>query len=458
MEETLRELRGKRVLFVGQTRTMSEEDIALFLDRIGAERAQNMEEEGIGMVVLGRLVNPLEEAFADEREKDGIPVVSLEMVERHYARTIEPATLLGSLALFANRERIVNLLHNPAIDDELFCDILALYDWQDVGVFESDENRDVAGTIVKRFYPEIDKNHNIQYSPVGPFLVAAQSDVAPLLEAMAGMPDYAITQRSQDPWMPRTLHEALLGNPHLPLRTLEKFLKSDDLRLEGLAAAHPALPRAEQKRLVERQECWIHEGLARNPNLDPALHMRLLKSDNPQVRRTFLRAQRLDDETIERILAEGSPEDRRALGANIHLDEEQVARLLEHGDETVAEALAANPSLSPHHYEMLAGEGDTALLRVLAGNPAVPSALLERLTRVRDKALYRRLAANPSMPSSRLRQFAKIKDREIQAALAANPSTPIEILLGFQTDGELNQILKRNEAFGDYIRQNLGMA
>ena len=456
LEEIADDLKGKKVLFLGQTRTMSDEDIALFLDQVGAERAESMEDEGIGLVVLGRLINPVEEAWSDEQERKGVPVVSLEALERHYVATIDPDTLLGSLALFANRERILNLLHNKTLPDDLFCEILRHYDWQGLGPFETDENRDVAGSIVSRFYPEVEKNHNIQYSPVGPFLVAASADNPKLLEAMSEIPDYEITQRNQDVWMPRTLHESLLINPRLPVKVLDKFLAIKDLRKEGFVAAHPNLPEAHQKRLMERNECWIHEGLAKNPNLTHELHDALLRSENPKVRHAFLQGQRLSDDVVDAAM-KGEEGDRRSLGSNEKLSAEQAMRLARSDDDVVLVALAANEALSPEVYEMLETTKRPEVLRALAANPAVPPEMLGCLTRVRDKEIYVNLAANPATPIGHLRNFAKIKDKDIAKALASNPSTPIEILLSYQMDSELNQILKRNEAFGEYIKQNLGM-
>jgi hypothetical protein len=456
LEEIVPTLAGKKVLFLGKTRTMSDEDIALFLEQVKAQRAENEEDGPIGLIVLGRLLNPLEEAYSDARYKEGVPVVDLEKLERYYAAHIDPDALLGSLALFANQERIINLLHNTAIGDALFCEILQRYDWQGAGPFETDENRDVAGTLVARFYPDIEKNHNIQYSPVGPFLVAAQSDFAPLLEAMAQIPDYEVTQRSQDPWMPRTLHESLLINPHLPVEVLEALMRGD-VRRQGFAAAHPGLPADRQRALAQSGERWILEGLARHPNLDATLRDALLENDEPSVRLAALRYQPLDETMVETILDRGDDEELSALGMNERLTEALAMRLAESGNETVRRALAANDNLTPKVYEALEATKDPDVLRNLAANDAVDAKLLERLTRIRDKSVFVALAGNPSMPPARLKQFAAIKDRDIHKALAANPATPIEILLGYQTDGELNQILKRNEAYGEYIRQTLGM-
>ena len=457
LNEIVPRLQGKKVLFLGKTKTMSDEDIALFLEQSGAQKAADEKDEPIAMIVLGRLINPLEEAYSDARRKEGVPVVDLERLESYYASHIDPEALLGSLALFPNRERIINLLHNTAIGDELFCEILRFYDWQETGPFESDENRDVAGTLVARFYPEIEKNHNIQYSPVGPFLVAAQSDNAKLLEAMAEIPDYEITQRSMDAWMPRSLHESLLINPELPAHLLAHFLEEGDLRKTGLVAAHPNLPEDLQERLAEKEESWILEGLARNPNLSLALHDKLMRSGYPNVRHAFLRYQRLSDEMVDEVLRNGDLEEVAALGGNERLEEAMTLRLIEKGNGALLAALASNENLTAAAYEALEATKDKEVLRKLAGNPAVDAGLLARLTRIRDKDIYIALAGNPSVPENHLRNFARIKEKEIHKALASNPSTPIEILLSYQTDGELNQMLKRNEAFGEYIKQNLGM-
>jgi len=449
-------LQGKKILFLGQSRTMSEEDIELFLDQVGAEKAKDETDEPIALIVLGRLINPYEEAYSDEKEKAGVPVITLEELEKYYASYIDPDALLGSLTLFANRERIINLLHNRAISDDLFCDILKLYDWEGQAPFETDENRDVAGTIVARFYPDIERNHNIQYSPVGPFLVAAQCENAKLLEAMVLIPDYEITQRSQDIWMPRTLHESLLINPNLPASLLEQFWQTGDLRKQGFVALHPTLPESRQSELIKSKECWIHEGLAKNPNLSQNLYNKFLNSTNEVVKNAFLQSQPLSLDTIETIVNEGDEKSLEAIGSNPYLDETVAIKLIKSGNETLISSLASNRSLSENAYEAIEATKNVSILRKLAANPSVPSKLLERLTRIRDKDIYAALAANPSTPQTHLRNFSKIRDKDIRISLASNPSTPIEILLSYQTDADLANILKRNEAFGEYIKQNIG--
>jgi hypothetical protein len=456
LTQTVAQAAGKKILFLGKTKTMSEEDIDLFLDQVGAKRAADERDEPIAMIVLGRLVNPVESEYADTKEKEGFPVVELERLENYYAGHIDRDALLGSLKLFSNRARIINLLHNRAIEDSLYCELLKLYDWEGKGPFETDENRDVAGTMVARFYPDIERNHNIQYSPVGPFLVAAQSGFFPLLEAMAQIPDYEITQRSQDVWMPRTLHEALLLNPSLPARVVEGFWESGNLRKMGFAARHPNFSEPMQKKALERSECWIHEGVARNENLSKDLFERLMKSDNAIVKNAFLQSQPLAKAMVLEALAEADAKRVAAIGSNRHLDEETLEAFLASEDETLLSALASNEALQPPIYERLEKMGSVTVKRSLAGNPSVPSEILERLTRVRDKAIFVALAANPSTPQRQLENFSKIRDKEIMEALASNSSTPIEILLGYQTNADLANILKRNEAFGDYIKQNIG--
>ena len=449
-------LKDKKILFLGQSRTMSKEDIELFLEQIGAKRAEDETDEPIALIVLGRLINPYEEAYSDEKKRAGVFVVTLEDVEKYYAYYIDPDALLGSLRLFANRERIINLLRNRAISDDLFCDILKLYDWEDKTPFETDENRDVAGMIVARFYPNIERNHNIQYSPIGPFLVASQCENIKLLEAMSLISDYEITQRSQDIWMPRTLHEAILINSNLPTPLLEKFWQTNSLRKQGFVAMHPNLPKSRQDDLINSKECWILEGLARNPNLSQNLYDKFLNSTNRVIKNAFLQNQPLNWDIIKSVIKEGDEKSLEAIGLNPHLNEEVAIGLINLGNETLISFLASNSSLSKNAYEAIELTKNVSILRRLAANPSAPSELLERLTRIRDKDIYVALAANPTTPKTLLRNFSKIKDEDIRISLASNPSTPIEILLSYQTDANLANILKRNEAFTDYIKQNIG--
>ncbi len=456
IEKIVDKLAGKSVLFVGKTKTMSREDIELFLEQSGAVRADDESDESIGMIVFGRLVNPVEEAMCDSMEKKGIPVVSIEELERYYAATIDRDALLGSLTLFRNKERIINLLNNRAIPDRLYCEILKLYDWEGKGPFETDENRDVAGSLVARYYPDINSNHNIQYSPLGPFLVAAQCDDEKLLEAMAMIPDYEISQRSVDVWMPRTLHESLLINPAIPESLLKKYAGSMIERERAFAAMHEKLPTELQHRLYDNGSELVLEALAKNPSLDPSLHERLLKSGIEAVRLSFLKSQPLSDRILDDI-QEYDEDTLRAIGKNRHLSEENALKLIRSGKSSLLESLAENERVSPAVYEALYAKKEMAIYRKLATNEAVGEDILQKLLRIRDKEVYIGLAANPSMPQVHLKNFSKIRDRGIMAALASNPSTPIDILLGYQTDSELNTIVKRNEAFGAYIKHNIGM-
>ncbi|BBG66678.1 leucine rich repeat variant [Hydrogenimonas sp.] len=455
IERLVEAARGKKILFVGRSNRMGDDDIELFLDQAGAQRAEDEKDAPLGMVVTGRLLNPIEEQMCDDLARNGIAVTDIGKIEEYYAAKIDREALIGSLKLFRNRERIINLLHNPHIGDDLFCEILKLYDWEGRGPFEGDENRDVAGTIVARFYPEIERNHNIQYSPVGPFLVAAQCENRMLLEAMILIPDYEITQRSGDMWLPATLHEALLVNPNLPVETLLRFCDSDEERKRAFAAMHPSLPHSVQERLAESSTAAVLEGLARNPSLSGSLREKLRNSEHRSVRIAFLSHQPVEESILENIESMDE-ESCRAVGRNGRLSEETALGMVRAGKRALQEELASNTSLTGPVYEALFGLQNPEIRRRLASNESVPVEILERLVRIREKEIFVALASNPSMPERYLRSFSKIRERDVAAALASNPSTPIEILLGYQTDAELSNILKRNEAFSDYIRRNIG--
>ena len=447
-------VKDRKILFVGKTKTMSPEDIELFLQQCGAEAASDENDPALGIIVQGRLLNPVEEQMCDDLEKSGVSVVGVESVEAYYAANIEREALLGSLMLFRNRSRIINLLHNGYLEDDLFCEILKLYDWEGRGPFESDENRDVAGAMVARFYPEIERNHNIQYSPVGPFLVAAHSGNEKLIEAISTIPDYEITQRSADRWMPATLHESLLLNPALGSEVLERFCESKDDRKRAFAAMHPSLSPRWQRRFADCGSRQILEALARNSGLIDELRERLLESDYEEVRLAFLAHQ--PPGSVPDRLDELDEKSQRAVGGNVRLDEESALKLVKSGLKPLLEEMASNETLTDTVYRELYDLDDLGIRRRLAANRSVCGEILQGMTRIRDKEIFVALASNPSMPENQLRNFSKIRDRDVMAALASNPSTPIEILLGYQTDAELSNILKRNEAFTEYIKRNIG--
>lgn len=217
---------------------------------------------------------------------------------------------------------------------------------------------------------------------------------------------------------------------------------------------HPALSANRQRQFAESGSRQILEGLARNMSLLDELYERLLESEYGEVRLAFL-AHQPPGSILER-LDELDEESQRAVGRNVRLDEDSAPKLVKSGLKPILEEMASNETLTDAVYRELYDLDDLCIRRRLAANRSVCGEILQSMTRIRDKEVFVALASNPSMPENHLQNFSKIRDRDVMAALASNPSTPIEILLGYQTDAELSNILKRNEAFTEYIKRNIG--
>lgn len=444
---------GGNAYLYGRTKKLSPEDIDLFFEQVGMGIAETLD-DSVTLIVRGRLMNPIEEEEADEAERNGMQSIEIAELEAAFAAQVDADSLLGSLKLFADQERIVNLLHNEALPDDLFCAILGLFDWQEKAPFEIDANRDISACIINRFYEDAKRNHNIAHASVGLALVAAQAENPKILSILARMPDMELSKRSMDVWTPRTLHEALLINPHLAAEDVVRFAKSDDLRLQGFAAAHGNLPLSWQEKLSQSRACWVHEGLSCNPALSPSLTGILLASDNPKVRASTLEHQPLPAETVLPLVTQLNATEAAALGRNLCLGQALYAELIAMGNIVLNAALAGNEKLSKACLKQLGAVQDRTVEKRLACNPNVDRETLEKFYKTVE--LHESLAANPSLPEPMARALFSEGRETVLRFLAANPATPLDLLQQLQIYPHLHEIVKRNPTFGRNIQRNIG--
>ena len=67
------------------------------------------------------------------------------------------------------------------------------------------------------------------------------------------------------------------------------------------------------------------------------------------------------------------------------------------------------------------------------------------------------LANNTACKKSVLSELSLLNDKYINEALCANISTPINILLQYQYDGGLKNIISNNDSFREFTRKMVGM-
>jgi hypothetical protein len=441
----LRTFTHKRILLFGSPRAFGREEFDRLLRTADITLADTYD-TGVDAVIEGQLIDPLEQEALDRLyETHKLVPVSIDVFEKTLCSQLDPDRIVMSLKLTRDRERLRAFLQNPHIENAFFLKLLQLYDWQGEGFFDTDENRDVTAALIVRYFENIERNHNVQYSTLGLMHLVRQQRRPRLIRLIGNLPPLRKALSSADRQM-RAVLEALALHPDADEAMLKHFIRQGDDALRALIAGRPGLDAALQHELGAMHRALIDTALAANPDLDDALAERLFADDT--LAETGYACIALDEKRFEKGLVRHA----RSLAANPALTLPLQQRLFDTGDETVRTALAANPTLLID--EALLQTGSAAVLRALAANPALSQT---RLTALAGMGCDAALAANPASPQPLLEQLYGTGDAEVLAALAANPATPIAILQQLQLDGRFERAVRSNASFGNFIkRENIG--
>lgn len=407
------ELSGKTILLLGKTKALNaaEFETLLKLHAIGCVRHY---EEGISLIVEGRMMNPIEQNESERLyEEQAAPIVPVEGLEEWLCRSIEPNRLLMSLKLSRDQERLVDFVKNPYITDEFFYKLLRLYDWQDEGLFDNDRNRDVTAAIIGRFYKDLERNHNVQYAMSGLAHLIERYGSRELIEAVAALSP--LSRELKTPYDPslKGVIDAMALHSETPEPIARAMLSS-----HGRLLSH-RVPLVLEKELLE--DPHNHPVLAQNESLSDAAAEVLARQYGQSVARHW----KLNDARFGRFFP------------------------------SYARELAANPFLTPAMQRRLMELEDEEVWRGMALNRAADLQWLRQL--LKTGRFDPELASNPSLPPEELDILSHRENPEILKALAANPSTPIAVLYQLSLDRRFERSVKTNPTFGHHIQtHNIG--
>lgn len=407
------ELSGKSVLLLGKSRALNAQEFETLM-QLHAIKCLKRNEEGVALIIEGRMMNPLEQNESERLYEAGAaPIVPIDGLEAWLCRSIEPNRLLMSLKLSRDQERLVDFLKNPYITDELFFKLLRLYEWQNEGLFDNDRNRDVTASIIGRFYQDLERNHNVQYAMSGLAHLIERYGTRELIEAVAALSP--IARELKMPFDPslRGVIDAMALHSQTPEEIVRELLPT-----------HGQL-------LSRRVPLSLEEELLSDPQNHPIL------AQNESL-----------SEKGGEVLASRHGQ---SLARHWHLDVGRFERFF----PTSAKELASNPSLSPAMQQKLMELGDGEVWRAMALNPAAERSWLHRL--FERGGFEAELAANPALEPADLEILSRGDNPKVLEALAANPSTPIEILYQLSLDRRFERSVKTNPAFGTHIQtHNIG--
>jgi len=441
---------GKKVLFLGRLKNFTEDEVKIFLKQYELEFSDTLDED-VAVVIESTMMSPPEEEVSYDVYKQKIPTFRLDVFEKLYAEKITPNSLLMALKLSNDQERLIRLLKNEAFEKSLYLKLFKLYDWKGEGVHDSDENRDVTTTFVKRFYnPDSFMDPAMIYSAITLTSIIADSEDAEVLDAILTMPEYEIKVSRSEVKKPKTLKELVALNPHASAETLKQLSNFKDQTIDYFLVQNDMLAKELQEKIYARASEDIMIMLAQNENLSEELFEKLL-AHSGDIAQNLLVYQKMSKERYEK--AKNSPE-AEVIGENEEIAE-ILEELLKSDNVMLQRRLASNTTVGSESLEKIyAGFGEKVIAD-LCSNPNLSTIMIEEFVKLGK--YDETLAANPSTPTEILIGYFNQEDKALNLALASNEALPLAYLQQLQLDTTLMNTLANNKTFTKNILNNLGI-
>jgi len=351
------------------------------------------------------------------------------------------------LKLSKNKDRLFDFLTNSYIQEDLFVSLLKLYDWQEEGLLENDTNRDICVQIVRRFYNNIEHNHNIEYSPLGIAYAIEQTKNKDFLEVIAKIKPLQNIDIADEKTPEFLALKAIVNNQYTNEQTLKNIFLLNSKTLNKIIVSNPAIGCEFQKEFLNYD--YLLERLAINKNLCEDIFIPLLENQN-------LRAILLQNYHFTQDLFQFLIQNRNYLkniARNIFLKDEQFEQLLSLNQKDVLISLAKNLNIPKNILQTLSKNKDLDIIKEVLKHPNNKSAK-EWLNYSDEFNLI--IASNPNTPKNILEELSKTKTIDILIAISKNPNTPVAILEQLWLDMRLKRYVTQNSAFTEKIGQDIG--
>ena len=436
------------MLFFGKSRAFSATE---FESQIKFHKVTLAKEysDKVSVIINGRMMTPYEQIESDrlyEKYSKEIEFISIDELEKELAKYIDPNTLLMSLKLSRDKDRLKSFLQNSTLSNELFFKLLKMYSWGGEDFFENDNNRDVAAALISRFYKNIDRNHNVQYATTGLLHLLLQNDDEELIEAISELEPLQKSFKDDAKDTNYNILRAIARHEKAPKKVLNKLIKKANTEIKVLVAIREDCDASMQKALYDCGEDILIEALSHNAYLDKEIAHNLM-SENLHVE-NVAQYINLDNEIFLELIENYSV----YLAKNTSLASRMQQSLLELNNLHVKVALASNEHTNDKAIAELVSENIQEINNVLYSNPSTPSKYL--IEAYENELNYISLASNENTPWEVLIKLANTNDIKVLENLAKNISTPIDVLYQLQLDSRVERYVKENETFGKHIQQN----
>ena len=357
----LEKLKNRSILLFGKPRAFSPQE---FESQMKFHKIRVVKEfsDEVLLIVDGRMMTPYEQNESDRLyEEKKAESISIDDLEKELAKSIDEDTLLMSLKLSHDRERLKSFIQNTMIEDELFFRLLKMYSWGDEDFFENDDNRDVSAAFILRFYENIERNHNVQFATTGFIHLVSQTKSTQLLREISTL-------------------KPLQFHPKIKVAIAMSIYCDEDM----------------QNSFFKTKDEKILEALSLNKKLNSTLVKEFLKDEN--LGSNVARSVELDDELFELLKMYSI-----SLALNESMTFEMQEKLLALDDKDINYALALNDNLDEKMIYALLGLKRDEIELAIFENSSTPVEILNRA--YQEEKNHMALAKNESTPVEILYQL-----------------------------------------------------
>lgn len=439
--------KGKSILFLGRLHSLNIDEIKLFLDQYEITYTDTLNDDVV-MFIESTMMSPLEEDIAYSAYSQKIPNYRSEQFEELYADALSSDSLLMSLKLSNNQERLRRLLQNTHLNNRLFLKLFTMYDWGEEGLFDNSENMEVCTLFAKRFYYKDRFDPATFYSPISIFEIAIMNDDEEVLEALSNIPDITVKQSRFKERRPTNIKQALATNIYLNEKTFNKVVRLNDKDIDYFLSSNPLLDHKTARVLMQRSNKDIKMALSCNSEIPSDVFEQLLDDEN--ILPTLLMYQKINMDRFCKI-KKLDPN----IGLNEELSDEVIQELIDQKDEEILCMLCSNEELNSQVLNQLYKLNIAIFDEYLAANKNFKN--LQDLYEKKERKIDISLGLNSATPMEILIELFNRDNFEINKSLALNESLPIEYLQQLQIDTRLLNHLKENNTFTQNILNNLGI-
>jgi len=326
----LKELENKSIVLFGKSRAFSPEE---FLSQMKFHKVTVLKEfsQEVSLIVDGRMMTPYEQNESDALyEQKSVEATSIDKLEKELAKNINEDTLLMSLKLSHDKERLKSFLQNSMLSDRLFFRLLKMYDWKSEDFFENDDNRDVSAAFISRFYKNIERNHNVQYATTGFIHLVTQTKSTELLKVIASLKPLSFHPK---------IKAAIAMSIYSDEGMQKKFFQEDDDNILEALSFNKHLSKTLVKEFLSNDELILN--VARSRTLDEELFH--LLQDYPI---SLAMNESVTAQMQQELFALNSSDINHALSLNNNLEENIIKALLELEDEKIRLCIYENNATS----------------------------------------------------------------------------------------------------------------